>query len=143
MNTDRFLARVFDKQEKKMIYKHTKFIYDDILYVYEGISDFGIIASEFIPELGFCKFVNLEFEDRFIQMQCTGLKDEDGDLVYEGDIINSLVCGFNRAVIKRDDFLHAFIVELDGKKILDLFALNNFNVRGTIYEDPEFLEQNK
>lgn len=90
MNYDRFLTRVWDKEEKKMLYQNSKFIYDGILYEFETVTDFGIVASAFISKLGLCQFVNLEFDDRFIPMACTGLSDKNDKLIYGRDLLADL-----------------------------------------------------
>ena len=82
-------------------------------------------------------------------MQSTGLKDKDGQEIFEGDVISTYT---DNLVIKRDNLL-GFYVELDEKRnyfaetvdieYLDLFA-KDFGVAvevvSNIYENPELLE---
>lgn len=93
MNNDRFLTRVFDKQEKKMLYPGYTIQaikipeIEDILTELEFIG----ISGEFMILKGykieFYKVYHIPCGNRFIPMQCTGLRDKNDKLIYEWDII--------------------------------------------------------
>lgn len=96
MNTDRFLTRVFDKQEKKMIYffgeEGFMLDYEGEECTFDGITSGGIMVEYekhirndfflYIPAV-------LAFKDRFIPMLCSGMKirAKNKKLIYDGDIL--------------------------------------------------------
>lgn len=90
-----------------------------------------------------------------ILMQCTGLKDKNGKLIYEGDIVEfysqSILDALSRKGLERrtgkvvwnDEYLK-FDVVVKNNAIPDLCKAtddNNFIVIGNIYENPELLEE--
>ena len=102
MNTDRFLTRVWDKQEKMMIYKYQKFVYDGVWYVFESVTNDAVIASEYNPILDVCQIICLELKDRFVPMLCSGRRDKNKKLIYDGDVIDCLGNNCKRAVALSD-----------------------------------------
>lgn len=97
--------------------------------------------------------VHLNFQPHFILMQCTGLKDKNGKLIYEGDIVNLKNTRFDfeetRVVMFKDC---AFQFSLPNSTQIDrplyCWAINYLNhykhieleIIGNIYETPELLE---
>lgn len=95
MNTDRLLTRVWDTQEKKMLYSEPLAFDDD--YIYTTVAtfaghklDYRLIGvnGEFINFvtkqnvwLPFCN------TGRFIPMQCLGNTDKNKKLIYSADIV--------------------------------------------------------
>ena len=154
MNTDRFLTRVFDKQEKKMLYSEhfdplAKHIYGDN---YIGLNKEGIILASSHQFMGTTEDgIDLDFipfGDRFIPMQCWGNVDCDKELVYESDIVNGFyrdidmpTVKITRGVVRVVD--GCFDVYQDNVFICELYDLKEFNIRGNIHQDPEVLEESK
>ena len=83
----------------------------------------------------------LELEDcsSYIVEQCTGLKDKNGKLIYEGDIVTGF---FNNNKVIWDK--GSFCVD-DGSGVFDELAKSNEDcvIIGNIHENPELLEKNK
>lgn len=92
---DRFKFRIFDKKEKVMHY-----------------IDFVVTATGYIGKIfnifnGVCSFKQTDFEldKNCILMQCTGLKDKNRKLIYDGDIVKLTGDGVdNIHVVKFGDF---------------------------------------
>ncbi len=77
-------------------------------------------------------------------MQCTGLKDKNGKLIYEGDILLSLATKSHIGVVCWDKEKAYF--KINGKGIAynalqTICSKNAFEVIGNIYENPELLEE--
>lgn len=91
----------------------------------------------------FCKeyYLNADF-DEIELMQYTGLKDEYGDEIYEGDIVK-LRANHGIGVVKYYDEWGAFVVEYIKPKKLAVLGMNYYEedieVIGNIYENPELL----
>lgn len=79
-------------------------------------------------------------DDRVIFMQCTGLKDKNGNLIYEGDIISD---DYDNTLVEWSETNCQFLVveENDGIKTCYTFEqLQSLEIIGNIYENPELIE---
>lgn len=90
--------------------------------VIEGYTDYGYILVS----------INL----------CTGLKDKNGELIYEGDILN-IEPNSRLKVIWDNKYVRFLLASLEHKYFVTTYNLvslkNTFEIIGNIYENPELL----
>lgn len=81
-------------------------------------------------------FVN-DIDNSYQVEQCTGLKDKNGKLIYEGDIVTGF---FNNNKVIWDK--GSFCVD-DGSGVFDELAKSNEDcvIIGNIHENPELLKE--
>lgn len=128
---DRFKFKVFDKEQNKII----------------DFNDFkkGDIEFNFNPDT---QEIWIEYDkSRYIIIQCTGLKDKNVKLIYEGDIVykkgskNWKKEKLYSIVIYDDMYGHFNLSDENG--IHDIPQnKDNIEVIGNIYENKELLEKN-
>jgi uncharacterized phage protein (TIGR01671 family) len=123
---NRFKFRAWDKKDKIMW------------------SDKQILCSRMMTE----EFFDPKNEN-FIRMQCTGLKDKNGELIYEGDILS--LYGFNK---KQNEEMERSVVKWDYQEAGFYFgsvtsynednsSFSNTKIIGNIYENPELKTPNQ
>lgn len=128
------MYRVWDKEEKRMIYFSNveKEDYCLALTLEGGLYDIAYGRADFGP-----------VTDSFIVMFDTQKKDKNGQLIYEGDILNTQ---FNElAIIERGEGVACVGLVLRNvrdKTLRTVFTWENYEIVGNIYENPE-LNKNK
>ena len=111
---------------------------------WDSIAKEYIFGSYALYEL----FVN-DIDNSYQVEQCTGLKDKNGKLIYEGDILavspdsHPWDC---YKVFWQDDECQLQAVSYDGpdayvEPLNELLEENNMEIIGNIYENPELLEE--
>lgn len=87
---------------------------------------------------------------RFIPLQCTGLKDKNGKLIFEGDIIADINSGCVATIeyLPSSFSLMAHIRRMDDFISIEEICYTEiegtpFEIIGNIYENPELLEENR
>jgi hypothetical protein len=128
--------RAWDEQEKRMLYSTESYDY--------GNTEFQFIDGELCVVRYSCGWNNFPIAEKAEgikgMMQYTGLKDRNGQEVYEGDIVNNE--DNETAVIVYDS--GSFILQypdspLDFDSLFD-FQDKELEIIGNIYENPELLE---
>jgi uncharacterized phage protein (TIGR01671 family) len=127
---DRFKFRAWDTKEKQMYYDAEK-TYDN-LRGHFGFSDFDDLIEEHN------KNVVLE--------QCTGLKDKNGTLIYEGDILEDKYSCIIQIVYQKNAMFQA--IQKNGIKgaefctgySLEYNYIKNSKVIGNIHENKGLLD---
>lgn len=115
---DRFKCRVWDYKRKEM-----RNVW--------SITPFGAIVND-VKTNGY----KISFKDCCI-MQCTGLRDKNGELIFEGDILKTKT-GLAKVVY----FLAEFVLESIHNTDFSFIDWDTVEqeVIGNIYENPELLE---
>lgn len=126
---DRFGFRAWDKHEKDMI---------DVSGW--AIDSNGLKINGYYNDLGY-NFEDLE-ESRFVLMQCTGLRDKNGKLIYEGDILDVDIYGGTNLVVVWDEFKYVLWSTPTSGNPWGNFAYSK-EIIGNIYENPELLESKR
>lgn len=159
---DRFRVRVWNKKEKEMIY-NAEFAYDGMNYNLEG----ELIGPN-RNDGHICCLAEYLNDSNYESMQCTGLKDKNGKLIYEGDIIRVQYIGAQIPLFSRQfsnlpkDEIFAIIYDHDWHKFrcenpnykktceihsLDLDAIQintenkQYEIIGNIYQNLELIEE--
>lgn len=125
---DRFKFRLYDKKQKKLAYPNNNAYHNMVMVNY----------------LLFANNSNLKWDiENYVLMQSTGLKDKNGKLIYEGDIVKIFhVSGTMQGkyffdVVEWNDLRCRFDTENYG-------IINDddvYEVIGNIYENKELLNE--
>lgn len=127
---DRFRLKFWDKTCKNIVYPS-----EDLIYKTENsrLDISGMLSSE-----------------RFIPLQCTGLRDKNGKVVYFGDLVKNKWGQICKVIMQTDKQNYGRVILQNVKYLNDeahknnIFipaAINESEVIGNIYENPELLEE--
>lgn len=139
---DRFKTRVWDKTEKVMHY-----------------NDYVITATGYLAKIQECSNDNsimyfnqedLNFEKDKVCMFSTGLKDKNGKLIYEGDVVkfkDQIKINGSKTHISAVEFNEQFNTYMYHAECMGLYTINkaqnerfDVEVIGNIYQDSHLLE---
>lgn len=124
---DRFRFRAWNKEEKKMYY--------DAQDTYDYMTGNPVIFAESFG----CLLIN---DEEWEVEQCTGLKDKNGNLIYEGDIIKDEFCRRFTIVWSEEDCMFEGRVIYRDPEYSDRFdlykgATDDCEIIGNIHEQAE------
>ena len=126
---DRFKFRYFNKYANKMVEPTN---YENVDSVFECIKQQVCFDSNISP-LPYDHIGN-----GLVFMQCTGLKDKNGKLIYEGDIVAD---GIENYIVEFDNpNLQYMVKSIEDDYYCTFESLIQVEVIGNIYENPELLE---
>lgn len=125
--------RVWDKREKRMNYNVRVTTTDDYKKV-EAVNDYHIWK-----EL---------YKGQYELMQSTGLVDENGEEIFEGDILTDEGSfendGWDYATIEFDETDYTYYLDWKNEEICQsITECKNYSVAGNIYENKDLLDDEK
>lgn len=131
---DRFRFRVYDKSEECYVDPG-----DCAVFYIEpnGETTIGVYNNGDVDDVIYCKEENICVE------QCTGLKDNKGQLIYEGDIVNILCEVEEQGVIEWATEEAQFVVSAEQAGFVanfDNYCGSDLEVIGNIHENAKLLE---
>ena len=129
-NNDRFRVRIWDKSFRKMLYNNLILCYKNKITAYDYLDN---AHKAFLPE------------SHIIIEQCTGLKDKNGKLIYEGDVVRGPLDNdgdFGKITWNNKDGCW-FIKYSDTQIDFVYVYAEKFEVIGNIHENPELLGAQK
>jgi len=132
---DRFKFRVWNKEEKKMYYDVSVGHYNQVCWDYKKYPNGDTSTSS----VGW-KYL----DEAVILMQSTGLKDQNGKLIYESDILgvdwnDARYPVHNIGPVKWDEEDARWNMGEGGSPKAD--ARHNFEVLGNIHQHPKLLKK--
>ena len=146
---NRFKFRVWDKKNKCL---HSPTLYSNFTIVNGTVVKVAATNNTYLSNR-----IALEIDDAVI-MQCTGKKDKNGKLIYEGDLLKPLSEDDERVevvwneekarfglMIQWTDYCYWNGLYEETKTGRDYYELDDyyaedFEVIGNVYENPELLE---
>lgn len=124
---DRFKFRVWNIENKNFIY--------DAIYAYDGNNYKGKDNDGWI----YCFGEYIDRNNEYIVEQCTGLKDKNGKLIYEGDIIKTRQHTQNCIVVWFDKDSSFSLKSTTSDEYYPIYCYDGFEIIGNIHENKDLL----
>lgn len=127
-----------------------RYAYNNKIYDVFAVDFFNSVAQLVSPDRAEILYAKIETDKL---MQCTGLKDKNGKLIFEGDVVKIKVLVDFAAFGANEKYIEiiAPIIFIDGGFFIeqaenDIFLgqipSTEIEIIGNIYENPELLEEN-
>ena len=140
------LPRFWDTENKEMIYP--EYVFSEQLNIhsiwYEIIVGKDVFDKDFITHK--FEISDLLFNPRFIPMKPTGLKDKNGKLIYDGDVVRFNENDIGYVVGGVRGYCYDVICpqkQSYGSTLYHIQQYHHIEVIGNIHSNPELLEEQK
>lgn len=144
--SDRFKFRAWNLTGRYMVYSNARHPYGGCESMLRGYNEKDLIFEDVCEESAGWEVV--EIGDDWIVMQCTGLKDKNGNLIYEGDVVQMPLLDNKDYAITVVEWSRGGFVSSETGHPIYLNSVsddrsprphNTWEVIGNIYQNPELL----
>lgn len=134
---DRFKFRVWDKQDGGYAYSNNSDV--DVLYIEtDGELTYGVYSNDY-------EYMHYIPESEVIVEQCTGLKDKNGKLIYENDVLKLIDQGIEYIVyVYWESGMYCFAISSNSANLVFSDLSDNettCEIIGNIHENADLLEK--